>query len=128
MKITIDSVRTMTTGETEVIFSCDAGRGIAFWHGAEPTSGQLIDVEMNIEEELCWGKSIREVEFSKDEQLSVEDDILIVAFIDSLDEDGVVSIRICDSIVLLETMGTPHSSPTMVEIRCHRLDLFPTGV
>lgn len=107
MKITIMDLK-IIGGATVVNFSSDLGCGIVKWGGGDkPNIGYEYDVEIDI------GKTIDEIYFSnnenKDKYLisSNENFTFINGKIESIDEDGMVYLRLAqDCLIMIESVNS----------------------
>lgn len=113
---------------TLVRFSCSAGTAVAVWRGDEVRESESHDVELDINDVLRWGEDILAVQATVESVKTSDSSTSIVAALEFLDADGSGALRLCDSIVLVDTTGLAPARPKMVAISCEHLALFPTNI
>ncbi|NTW41720.1 MAG: hypothetical protein HGA44_17880 [Cellulomonadaceae bacterium] len=124
MKITVLSV---APGDDPLV-ECDtpAGRLDLRWRGASvPAPGDSLDVELDIPGRLTWGEDVECVEGTG----SQSGPGWLAGSIDAIDGE-VVTLRVGDSLVLLEVIDRPPSPDVgkRVAVRPGELEAWPTGI
>lgn len=112
-----------------VVFRGDGFSGSATWLGSAKEVGALVDVELQIRDEVDWDDIVAGHEGASTVGRDDEEGLLIGA-VEDLDQDGVLTLRIADGVVLIDTTGEP---PLEVVGRTVRMvvrdvEIVPTGV
>lgn len=103
------------------------GASVALWHG-EPPEQREYDVELEVPETLEWGRTILCVDAAAQPAIStVEAGVRICGTLDSVDEDGVIAVRLGPSIFLVETIGEMPAVGSRICLTTEGLELFPVG-
>lgn len=127
MKIKVE--RTSNDGnETLVDFSSNYGNSTSIWVGENPTPGRLYDVELEIDDDLVWGKNISTTTKGRT-SIALEDGMfVVVGSVISLEEDGCLSIVVGDSVILLEVENAPEDISGLVECRALDVKVYSTNL
>jgi hypothetical protein len=128
MRIEILSVDT-SSSETRVRFASDHGDANARWSGAPPAVGDRYDVELDASTRLTWGRDLV-VRVGGDYRLTAhgERGAVIDATLEMFDaEDGVASLRIGPSVMLISTRGDAPAVGSAVRATIDELVLTDTG-
>jgi hypothetical protein len=124
MKVTISAV---SEGEPPfVIFDSELGGGRARWMVGKPRLGTTYDVELGMPV-LGWGEQIFLSDWTRPRITVANDQLLITLQIERLDVDGVLELRLGESVVLTETTGVPAEPGTWIDVRPPVLDLYDTN-
>ncbi|MNJ49367.1 hypothetical protein D3C77_445910 [compost metagenome] len=130
MKIEIRSLKELNNN-TIVQFMTQYGEGTGIWQGLPPKVNEVYDVELEITDVLSWGDNIAACSAShyaiqitgksycytgKLEAIHNEEDICVV------------TVRIDNSILLLETIGTPSEVGCFVTFTIHNILLYDTDI
>ena len=110
--------------EHKVVVEVDKDKFIAEWDGEKPEKNEMYDVEMDIDDELIWKTSICLA--SKDDNVIIQEerDIKIVAQLNYNKENDLATLRVYDSIVLVDVEGIGQDIYNQwVEIHCHLIRL-----
>lgn len=110
--------------EHKVVVEVDKGKFIAEWDGEKPEKNEMYDVEMDIDDELIWKTNICLA--SKDDNVIIQEerDIKIVAQLNYNKENDLATLRVYDSIVLVDVEGIGQDIYNQwVEIHCHLIRL-----
>ncbi|USW03393.1 hypothetical protein KUA23_12140 [Pseudomonas pergaminensis] len=110
-----------------VKFYSTNGNGIAFWNGTAPNIGDTPDVEMDIDEVLCWHKNIIPsppktplITFSKNTTQ------IIARLIHDLDNDHAV-LKLGQAIILIDIEEQHPQQSDFVQVTTTKLHLYPTN-
>lgn len=127
MKIKIVNL-SKTVGTKLVDFETAIGKGTALWVGEEPIIGKFYDVEIDVGDDLIWGINIiMTPEISS--MIAVKDNLFyLVAKVISSEEEGCISVKLGDSVVLLEIERAPTGIFGMVECKAKNVRLYPTNL
>ena len=110
--------------EHKVVVEVDKDKFIAEWDGEKPEKNEMYDVEMDIDDELIWKTNICLA--SKDDSVIIQEerDIKIVAQLNYNKENDLATLRVYDSIVLVDVEGIGQDIYNQwVEIHCHLIRL-----
>lgn len=110
--------------EHKVVVEVDKDKFIAEWDGEKPEKNEMYDVEMDIDDELIWKTNICLA--SKDDNVIIQEerDIKIVAQLNYNKENDLATLRVYDSIVLVDVEGIGQDIYNQwVEIHCHLISL-----
>ena len=110
--------------EHKVVVEVDKDKFIAEWDGEKPEKNEMYDVEMDIDDELIWKTNICLA--SKDDKVIIQEerDIKIVAQLNYNKENDLATLRVYDSIVLVDVEGIGQDIYNQwVEIHCHLIRL-----
>lgn len=110
--------------EYKVVVEVDKDKFIAEWDGEKPEKNEMYDVEMDIDDELIWKTNIYFA--SKDDNVIIQEErgIKIVAQLDYNKENDLATLRVYDSIVLVDVEGIGQDIYNQwVEIHCHLIRL-----
>ena len=110
--------------EHKVVVEVDKDKFIAEWDGEKPEKNEMYDVEMDIDDELIWKTNICLA--SKDDNVIIQEerDIKIVAQLNYNKENDLATLRVYDSIVLVDVEGIGQDIYNQwVEIHCHLIRL-----
>lgn len=122
MRITVEAV---DAPRQRVSFHTSLGSGEARWSGPEPRVGESYDVEIEIDDELRWGQSLRPAEEARPRLRQLQDGSLELAGEVVLSEDdGFVGLRCGESVVSLEVEGPRPAVGEWVVLRAKAVTLF----
>lgn len=110
--------------EHKVVVEVDKDKFIAEWDGEKPEKNEMYDVEMDIDDELIWKTNICLA--SKDDKVIIQEerDIKIVAQLNYNKENDLATLRVYDSIVLVDVEEIGQDIYNQwVEIHCHLIRL-----
>ncbi|CAM4399849.1 hypothetical protein [Paenibacillus tarimensis] len=123
MKIFVTDIL-MIDQKNIVSFQSNIGNGKASWNGDPPTVNIEYYVEVEIHDNLSWGDNIIKSS-SRHSQIELDDSSLILTGkIESIDDDGYTVIRLGESIICIEALGTPLSIGTYVSIHGKNVEFF----
>ena len=127
MKVMIDKVAHIAE-EILVIFSADIGKAAGIWNGLPPKAGENHDVELEIEQNVVWGKSAQPAS-NDDCFIGVVDGLIkLTGNMVSVDAEGMMAFEMGGSVILIEIIGFAGSIPMVVDLYVERVDFFPTGI
>jgi hypothetical protein len=126
MKIQVQDVQTTTPPRVQ--FTSELGGGEAAWLGDPPAAGQEYSVELAVGERLVWGEGIAAAEAASHAVTFADDGVELSASLEGIDDDGVATLRLGPSLVLVETEGTPPPVGTPVRVKLGELVLADTGI
>jgi hypothetical protein len=110
-----------------VEFSSLFGNGIAFWHGTKPNIGDVLDVELELDEVFSWKENIY-LSSDTTPKITVNDGIQIITGELINDADGCAVLKIGDSVILVELdQPMPHELG-FVDVRATAIHLYPTNI
>lgn len=104
-------------------FTTDYGKGVGIWKGEEPNAGSEYFIEIDIDDILNWQKDI----IYSEESYNISYDskkIYISGKFELIEDDGYTIIRIGNSIIALETIGSPYEIGKFIKISCNNLFLY----
>lgn len=120
MKIEIEQI----VADNTVYFSSEFGKGIATWGENEPQC-KKYEVEIDIEDNLIWGKSINKSNATI-ASISVNETVhTLVGVLDSIDEDGYSVLRMGNAIISFFADGKAFDIGNMIEIKAEKIVLTP---
>ncbi|EOL8938445.1 hypothetical protein ACM92B_004217 [Cronobacter dublinensis] len=92
--------------ENKVSFSSSLGNALATWDGNRPGPNECYDVEIDIDDFFEWGVNIKYTTHEKSAIEVVDGIFKGVAKVLNYEDDGVLSVMLGDTVVLLEA-GSP---------------------
>lgn len=124
MKITVVSVG----ADGRVLAEAEFGTFSANWDGEPPAAGQALEVELDIEETLVWGDTIRESAAAapSDEQSGLT--VLPGVLEDFFPDEQLAMVRIGTGLLQVETSGEPAAVGAHVELRTRDLTLHDVNL
>lgn len=112
----------------QVTFSSEFGKGFAQWVGLPPTSGEIYDVEIDIDEVLTWGESVT-TSTSDIPAIYLKGGLLyFVGRVVQYEKNGCLSLSIGDSVILVSVEGAPDELGTTVVCKTASVKLYPTNI
>ncbi len=128
MRIQIINVSDKLSRGTRVQFTALHGSAKGSWIGGSPYPSSYYDVELEIDEEFTIDRNMVKV-LSHDFMISTENDhVVLQGRIESADADGVCTLRIGDSLVLLDVTGELPRVGDFVQVICSDILLFDTNI
>jgi hypothetical protein len=116
------------SGNPLVHFVTSLGSGWAEWSESDPAVFTEYEVELDIEEELVWGDTICEVAKQKAAIFYDNDRWTIQGWLESIEPDGLIFLRLGDSLAILETAGKAPAPGAFVRVRTGKVILFPHDI
>lgn len=126
MNIRILSIETHQQQE-RVKFESTVGVGFGVWIGKLPTQGESIDVEVEIDDDLKWGRNITMTNESASTITSENSQFRFVAEVVTYEGNGCLSVRLGESVILLNVEDVPGNVKGWVECRAESVKLYPTN-
>jgi len=128
MKVVIKSYE-KSNEEIKVEFSSKFGEGIASWQGVMPKEGISYDVELEIPNVLKWGKDIHRINSQLYSIQLLNNRVCFEGKLESFsEEDGCCAIRLGDSIILLETEGTPSEVQSFLRFETENVIIYEDNI
>jgi len=84
-------------------------------------------VEFANEEQLVWSDTLRETS-AKRFNISLDEDTMILTGQLEIADANFISLRIGESVMMIEAVGTPSNIGTFVEARINKLYLYDTRI
>lgn len=110
--------------EHKVIVEVEKNKFIAEWDGDKPEKNEIYTVEMDIDDELVWKTNICFSGKNDNVIIQQESGVKIVAKLDYNSENDLATLRVYDSIVLVDVEGIQQDILNeWVEINCHLIRL-----
>lgn len=109
-------------------FHSPVGSGTALWNDAVPKSGDIVDVEFDLDEVFSWGKNMTPSSEKTPKIIAIGDSTYITAELFHSENEECTALRLGDSTILIELDGPIPQAPGFVEIRAARIQLYPTNV
>lgn len=111
-----------------VTFRSDLGDGYAKWSGEKPHLNSNYNVEIDIDDKFVWGQNIATTDatatITKDDNYN----IIAVAEVIAYEKDGCLSLKLNESVILLEVEGVPDNVTGNVKLRAVDVTLFPVNL
>ncbi|MBD9359194.1 hypothetical protein [Methylomonas fluvii] len=122
--INIDSSK----GKKNIKFETPVGVGRGIWEGELLAAGQLIDVEIDVEDTLQWGVTLS-ISNNKTSGIALDNNgFSFVAEVVSYEGDGCLVIKLAESIILLDVNGMPSDIHGWVQGKADTVRLYPTNL
>jgi hypothetical protein len=110
--------------ERRVVVEVESNEFIAEWDGDKPERNESYAVEMDIDDELIWKTNICFSSENGNVIIQKDKGIKIVAKLDYNSEDNLATLKVYDSIVLIDIEGIEQDiSNEWVEINCDSIRL-----
>ena len=84
-------------------------------------------MEFANEEQLVWSDTLRETS-AKRFNISLDEDTMILTGQLEIADANFISLRIGESVMMIEAVGTPSNIGTFVEARINKLYLYDTRI
>ncbi len=94
------------------------------WFGSVPEVGADHHVEIEVGAVLAWGQEIREEPPRAEAVAMAGNEAEIHGHLESVQESGVVDVRVGGALVVVETEGTPPTVGAFVHLRVANLSLY----
>lgn len=96
----------------------------AEWCGAQPTAGDHVDVELDIDEVLVWAHSIA----VQGDEMTLREGPLLRGIIE-MHQQELLTVRVLDGLAIVEVndCSVNVTSGTAIALVIDRLKLYPTG-
>ena len=110
--------------ESKVLVKVGENRFYAVWDGDKPEKNKIYTVEMDIDDVLWWGVNIIPTKENVDVIIQKTEYIKIIAKLDYDTENDFASLKVYDSIVLVDLIGLDRKVLNeWVEINCRLVSL-----
>lgn len=114
--------------EIKVRFETPIGVGVGIWNGELPVLGDRTDIEIDIDDDLEWGKNITMTN-SNIGMIAIEKNLFrFVARVISYEDDGCLTVKLGDSVVFLDVDNVPSTIQGWVEGKVKAVRLYPTNL
>lgn len=110
---------------TFVEFSSRYGVAKGLWKGNAPEVNQSYYVELDITKVLIWGTDIIETECMEYKVWTEKENIFLNVKIECHEDDGCLSVRLGESIILIETEDIPYLKDSFLRIQLNEISIYP---
>ncbi len=128
MEVLVNEMKSVAD-EVIVSFTTEFGAGRAFWiDKKKPVVNQKYNVELDISEELIYGKDIQT---SKEKTFSINidsDEIVITGILEKVWGDGVADLRFGKSLIQIEISGKNLPKGEYVRLRTDSLEMYNSNL
>jgi hypothetical protein len=129
MRIQILQVYDGKGSSPDVAFTSAIGSAVGYWKGTSPPEvSRVYDVEIEIGDSLAWGRNICPIPIGISQIELAGDKVVITGLLEALHEDGLATLRLADSIVLVDSRGEAPSPPCWVRVEAVDLLLYDTNI
>lgn len=110
----------------DIVVLCDTDYGeIKLIWKEKPKLRCEYDIELDTNDILNWEKDIfisdiRDSKFQKEDSFT-----LVTGYLESVEEDGYMILRVGDNIISFLTKGNPFSIGTQITVRTRMLEAYP---
>jgi len=87
-----------------------------------------FDVEIEVSKILEWGIDIRKASIKKCSFNIIDGKTTMTGVIDSVDDDGILVLRVDESVVVFETKGRPYSKGEYITIEIQEIEIFDVNL
>lgn len=128
MRVTLLDIYPGPDGCNTVLFTSSYGTGRGTWRGpVRPIRGDY-DVEIEVPNALNWGLDIGTVGSNSFGMDTCQEGMTFEGPLEMTYDEGVSVVRIGNSVVSLQTVGTPCPVGSYVRFVARRVELYETGV
>lgn len=126
MEIKVFEINKQGKDEILIRFSSPYGSAHGYWMDQNPEINKSYHVEFDIPQVLVWGKDIKEAE-SDEYSVGYDENgnIFIRSMFHSYDESGCLTVRLGESLVLVETKGDPIANCKFLRICFSKMNIYP---
>lgn len=111
-----------------VFFSSEYGFLSALWEGDKPTTNEIYDVELEVDDDFVWEENIYKA-MGNETRIELKGGVYtIYGRVINLEEDGCLSVSLGDSVILLDTENLPKYMSGLIECKAFKVKLYPTGL
>jgi hypothetical protein len=121
-------IKILDISDSLVRFRSESGEGYAKWSGEKPLPNHNYDVELDINDEFIWGQNITTIDATSTSMRGDNYKISAVAEVISYEEDGCLSVKLNESVILLEVEGAPDNVSGYVKLDAKDVTLFPVNL
>jgi len=91
----------------------------------DPEKNKSYHVEFDIPQSLIWGKDIKKAESNEYKMWYEDDNIYICAMFHSFEDNCCLTIRLGESLILVETEGDPIEDSKYLTICFRKINIYP---
>jgi len=95
------------------------------WMDANPSINKEYDIEFDANEILIWKNDIIMTELKEPAIYMDNNEIVIIGTLESVDDDGLMVVRMGDYILTFETQGEAYHNGTMIKIKVQSMEAYP---
>ncbi|WP_315119591.1 hypothetical protein [uncultured Clostridium sp.] len=106
-------------------FSSQYGVAKGLWKGNTPEINQSYYVELDIRKTLIWEIDIIETDCREYKMWSEQDNIFFNVKMESYENDGCLTVRLGDNVILIETEGIPYSEGSFLKLQVNKILIYP---
>ncbi|WP_291562649.1 MULTISPECIES: hypothetical protein [unclassified Clostridium] len=129
MNVKVSNVLEKLLGGYKVLVQVENNEFIAEWNGDEPEENENYDVEMDIEDDFIWDTNIVLSCEKSSVIIQNDEEIKIVAKLDYNSEDNLATLKIYDSVVLIDIEGIEQDILNeWVELHCTLIKIYNTNL
>lgn len=129
MQISITRTVTDDQGRIWVSFESPLGQGQGLWkEDMSPDVGSVCHVEIDVPGIFQWGFDLTPAEAELYALQADGELVYLCVQVESLSDDGCLSVYLADDIVLLDTLGVPDSVHGFVRVRAPRIELYDAHI
>ena len=101
------------------------GKGRGKWIVGQPEPGAEYDIELALPV-LSWGEQIFMSKHGEPRVALAGDSIVITCLIEAVDIDGVLKLRLGESVILADATGVLAGPGEWIDLRLPSMDLYDT--
>lgn len=113
------------SNRTLVEFSSLYGVAKGFWKGNIPEINQSYYVELDIPKVLIMGTDIIETECREYKVWTDQENIFLNVKLECHEDDGCLTVRLGESIILIETVGSSYPKDSFLRIQLNEISVYP---
>jgi len=110
-------------------FALDGTHCVGLWRGRSQPAGVRLDIELTIEDSFAWEQL--DLDGEPGAPLSLDGlDIRIRGVIEDIDDDGMLTVRVSQGLVMIETIGSPPDRNPVgrrIGLTTSTLEIYPVG-
>lgn len=129
MNVKVSNISEKLLGGYKVLVQVENNEFIAEWNGDEPEENENYDVEIDIDDDFIWDTNIL---FSCEKSSVIvqnDEEIKIVAKLDYNSEGSLATLKIYDSVVLIDIEGIEQDILNeWVELHCTLIKIYNTNL
>ncbi|GEA86041.1 MAG: hypothetical protein NVV70_14810 [Cellulomonas sp.] len=113
-----------------VVVTAPGLSGDGLWRGdSPPVAGAEVDIELEVPRIIGWTEIMVARDLPRDVR-PADGELLLQGIVEDVDQEGVLTLRIADEVVLIETVGEPPLGVVgqHVAMFAQRSELYPTGI
>ncbi|GIP39037.1 hypothetical protein J31TS4_23170 [Paenibacillus sp. J31TS4] len=127
MKVCIYIIKREVDEGFIVRFNSSYGDGIATYVGKRPIVNIEYFVEIDVKGIFKWGEDISRIENNQCKIEVMGKLVSLYGMLESVDEDGYTVLRLGQSIVPIETEGSPYPIGSYIKIQSPNVKLYDIG-